>query len=41
MWDPPNFTWPGGTHVCVVEVDTETGATEINAVHRRGRLQAS
>jgi carbon-monoxide dehydrogenase large subunit len=29
VWDPPNFTWPGGTHVCVVEVDTETGATEI------------
>ncbi len=28
-WDPPNFTWPGGTHVCVVEVDTETGATDI------------
>src|SRR4029079_18061481 len=25
----PNFTWPGGTHICVVEVDTETGATEI------------
>ncbi|MGZ5292236.1 MAG: xanthine dehydrogenase family protein molybdopterin-binding subunit, partial [Actinomycetota bacterium] len=29
VWDPPNFTWPGGTHVCVVEVDTETGDTEI------------
>ncbi len=29
VWDPPNFTWPGGTHVCVVEVDTETGATQI------------
>ncbi|HEX6231069.1 MAG TPA: molybdopterin cofactor-binding domain-containing protein [Actinomycetota bacterium] len=29
VWDPPNFTWPGGTHVCVAEVDTETGATEI------------
>jgi carbon-monoxide dehydrogenase large subunit len=29
VWDPPNFTWPGGTHVCVVEVDTETGATEV------------
>jgi aerobic carbon-monoxide dehydrogenase large subunit len=28
-WDPPNFTWPAGTHVCVVEVDTETGATTI------------
>jgi carbon-monoxide dehydrogenase large subunit len=29
VWDPPNFTWPGGTHVCAVEVDTETGATHI------------
>ena len=29
VWDPPNFTFPSGTHVCVVEVDTETGATEI------------
>jgi carbon-monoxide dehydrogenase large subunit len=29
VWDPPNFTWPGGTHVCVVEVDTETGKTDI------------
>ena len=29
VWDPPNFTWPGGTHVCVVEVDTETGASHI------------
>jgi len=29
VWDPPNFTWPGGTHVCVAEVDTETGEVEI------------
>jgi carbon-monoxide dehydrogenase large subunit len=29
VWDPPNFTWPSGTHVCVVEVDTETGKVEI------------
>jgi carbon-monoxide dehydrogenase large subunit len=28
-WDPKNFTWPFGTHVCVAEVDTETGATEL------------
>jgi carbon-monoxide dehydrogenase large subunit len=28
-WDPPNFTWPAGTHVCVAEVDTETGATKL------------
>ncbi len=28
-FDPPNFTFPFGTHVCVVEVDTETGKVEI------------
>ena len=29
FFDPPNFTWPYGTHVCVVEVDTETGSVKI------------
>jgi carbon-monoxide dehydrogenase large subunit len=29
FFDPPNFTWPFGTHVCVVEVDPDTGRTEI------------
>jgi aerobic carbon-monoxide dehydrogenase large subunit len=29
VYDPPNFTWPSGTHVCIVEVDTETGGTEV------------
>jgi len=24
-FDPPNFTFPFGTHICIVEVDTETG----------------
>jgi aerobic carbon-monoxide dehydrogenase large subunit len=24
-FDPPNFSWPGGAHAAVVEVDTETG----------------
>jgi carbon-monoxide dehydrogenase large subunit len=28
-YDPPNFSWPFGTHMCVVEVDTETGAVEV------------
>ncbi|MEJ3656308.1 molybdopterin cofactor-binding domain-containing protein [Actinomycetes bacterium KLBMP 9759] len=28
-FDPPNFTWPFGTHICVSEVDTETGAVRI------------
>ena len=29
VFDPPNFTFPAGAHVCVVEVDPETGETEI------------
>ncbi len=29
VYDPPNFTWPSGAHVCIVEVDTETGKTDI------------
>ncbi len=28
-YDPPNFSWPFGTHMCVVEVDTETGAVKV------------
>jgi carbon-monoxide dehydrogenase large subunit len=28
-WDPPNFTFPFGTHIAVVEVDEETGAVAL------------
>ncbi|MCB0995469.1 MAG: molybdopterin-dependent oxidoreductase [Acidimicrobiales bacterium] len=28
-WDPPNFTFPYGTHIAVVEVDTETGGVTL------------
>ena len=28
-FDPPNFVFPFGTHVCVVEVDEETGAVDL------------
>jgi carbon-monoxide dehydrogenase large subunit len=28
-YDPPNFSWPFGTHMCAVEVDTETGAVDV------------
>jgi carbon-monoxide dehydrogenase large subunit len=28
-YDPPNFSWPFGTHMCVVEVDTETGGVDV------------
>jgi len=29
FYDPANFTFPAGTHICEVEVDSETGATTI------------
>ncbi len=29
FYDPTNFTFPAGCHVCEVEIDPETGATEI------------
>ncbi len=28
-FDPPNFTFPFGTHICVVEVDEETGKIDV------------
>ncbi|MCS7118113.1 MAG: molybdopterin-dependent oxidoreductase [Thaumarchaeota archaeon] len=28
-YDPPNFTFPFGTHVCVVEVDPESGQVKV------------
>jgi carbon-monoxide dehydrogenase large subunit len=30
-YDPPNFSWPFGTHICAVEVDQETGAVAVRA----------
>src|SRR5262249_25651652 len=27
--DPENFSWPAGTHIAVVEVDTETGNVDL------------
>jgi carbon-monoxide dehydrogenase large subunit len=29
FYDPPNFTFPAGTHICEVEIDPETGSTRI------------
>ena len=29
FYDPSNFTWPFGTHVCVTEVDPETGQVKV------------
>jgi len=31
FYDPTNFTFPAGCHICEVEVDPETGITEIAA----------
>jgi carbon-monoxide dehydrogenase large subunit len=31
FYDPTNFTFPAGCHICEVEVDTETGETDIVA----------
>jgi carbon-monoxide dehydrogenase large subunit len=28
-FEPPNFVWPFGAHVCQVEIDPETGAVDI------------
>lgn len=41
FFDPSNFTWPFGTHVCVTEVDTETGQIAVRryvAVDDCGRV---
>ncbi len=41
FFDPPNFTFPFGCHVCVTEVDRETGKVEISrylAVDDCGRV---
>ena len=29
FYDPANFTYPFGSHICVVEVDTETGKVDL------------
>jgi len=31
VFDPENFSFPHGTHLCAVEVDTETGLTKIRS----------
>ncbi len=41
FYDPKNFTYPNGCHVCEVEVDPETGVTEVvafTAVDDFGRI---
>jgi carbon-monoxide dehydrogenase large subunit len=29
VYDPPNFSWPAGCHVAVVEIDAETGDVDL------------
>src|SRR5256714_4544496 len=29
VYDPPNFSWPAGAHVAIVQVDTESGRVEL------------
>jgi aerobic carbon-monoxide dehydrogenase large subunit len=29
VYDPPNFSWPAGCHIAVVEIDEETGAVDL------------
>ncbi|HEY7280242.1 MAG TPA: xanthine dehydrogenase family protein molybdopterin-binding subunit [Actinomycetota bacterium] len=41
VYDPQNFVWPYGAHICVVEVDTETGHVDVQqyvAVDDVGRV---
>ncbi len=41
FYDPANFTYPGGCHICEVEVDPETGVVEVvsfSAVDDVGRV---
>ena len=41
FYDPPNFTYPFGAHVAVVEVDPETGHVQLQALRRGRRLRAA
>jgi carbon-monoxide dehydrogenase large subunit len=41
FYDPLNFTYPGGCHICEVEIDPETGVTQVvnfTAVDDIGRV---
>jgi carbon-monoxide dehydrogenase large subunit len=41
FYDPKNFTYPGGCHICEVEIDPETGVVEVvnfTAVDDVGRV---
>ena len=39
FYDPTNFTFPAGSHICEVEIDPDTGVTTIVSFHRGRRLR--
>ena len=39
FYDPTNFTFPAGTHICEVEIDPETGVVAGRRLHRVRRLR--
>ena len=41
FYDPPNFTYPFGAHIAVVEVEKETGAIELKRYVACRRLRAA
>ena len=41
FYDPTNFTFPAGVHICEVEIDPETGVTDDRATGRRSTISAT
>ena len=39
FWDPTNFTFPAGVHICEVEIDPETGIVDDRALDGGRRLR--
>ena len=39
FWDPTNFTFPAGVHICEVEIDPETGVVDDRPLDRGRRLR--
>ena len=41
FYDPTNFTFPAGTHICEVEIDPDTGVVQVVDVHARATTSAT
>ena len=41
FYDPTNFTFPAGTHICEVEIDPDTGADDDRSLHRGATTSAT